>query len=189
MSNCWRLRKAPVRGNPDAPVTIVEFADFQCPYCARASQTVAEVLAKYPDDVKLVFVHFPLSNHPWAKPAAIAAICVAEQDPSVFWELHDYYFSNQGQIGRDNVLVRSKEFLAQTDINLASWSTCAEDASSSSYVAATSQISKATQLGNALGVTGTPAFFVNGRSLSGGARPLSEFEQMIREAMQSPGTQ
>jgi protein-disulfide isomerase len=146
-------------------------------------------LAKYPDDVKLVFVHFPLSNHPWAKPAAIAAICVAEQDPSVFWELHDYYFSNQGQIGRDNVLVRSKEFLARTDINLASWSTCAEDASSSSYVAATSQISKATQLGNALGVTGTPAFFVNGRSLSGGARPLSEFEQMIREAMQSPGTQ
>jgi protein-disulfide isomerase len=177
----------PVRGNPDAPITIFEFADFQCPYCARASEIVTEVLAKYPEDVKLVFLHLPLSNHPWARPAAIAAACAAEQEPAAFWELHDYYFANQGQIRRDNVLTKTKDFLGQIGINLAAWSTCAEDASSPSYLSAVSQISRSARLGNTLGVTGTPGFFVNGRMLSG-AQPLSEFERVIREAKQSTDT-
>jgi protein-disulfide isomerase len=177
----------PVRGDPDAPITIVEFADFQCPYCASASETITEVLAKYPEDVKLVFLHLPLSNHPWARPAAIAATCAAEQEPSVFWELHDYYFANQRQIRPDNVLAKSREFLSQTSIDLAAWSTCAEDASSPSYLSAASQISRTAGLGTELGVTGTPGFFVNGRLLSG-AQPLSEFERVIREAKESAGT-
>ena len=70
----------PVRGEADAPVTIVEFSDFECPYCRLASSTVEAILANHKTDVKLIYAHFPLTNHPWAEPAAIAATCAAQQD-------------------------------------------------------------------------------------------------------------
>ncbi|MBM4266616.1 MAG: thioredoxin, partial [Deltaproteobacteria bacterium] len=87
--------KAPYRGKKDASVTIVEFSDFQCPFCARGAATMEEVVKKYPDDVKFVFMHFPLDFHPWAKPAAIATNCAAKQDNDAFWILHDKYFADQ----------------------------------------------------------------------------------------------
>ena len=76
----------PARGNPEAPVTIVEFSDFQCPYCARGASTMDQLLEKYPNDVKLVFKHFPLGFHKWAKPAAIASRSAGWVPPtSVAW--------------------------------------------------------------------------------------------------------
>ncbi len=173
----------PVRGNPDAPVTIVEFSDFQCPYCARAYNTVEEVLAKYPDDVKLVYVHFPLPNHPWAKPAAIAAVCAAQQNDGAFWTLHDGYFENQGSINPGNVIEKSKAFLDGADIDLDAWAACAGDAESEAYQGAEAAVEGALQMGNKFGVSGTPGFFVNGRFVSG-AQPLETFEALISQAKQ-----
>lgn len=171
----------PVRGNASGAITIVEFSDFQCPYCARASQTMEQVLAKYPNDVKVVFKHFPLDFHPWAKSAAIAAHCAAQQNGDAFWALHDAYFKNQRTLTTENLLTESKGYLDGTDIDMTAWSTCAEDTTSESYKAAAATVDADMALGTKLGVSGTPAFFVNGRFLNG-AQPLQAFDALIAES-------
>jgi len=177
----------PVRGNPNAPVTLIEFSDFQCPYCARGFTTVEQLLEKYPDDVKFVYLHFPLSNHPWAKPAAIAAVCAAQQGGDAFWTLHDNYFRDQRAITISNVLEKSRGYLAGSEINVDTWSTCAGDVSSDAYKGAAIAVENSMEIGNKFGVTGTPGFFVNGHFLNG-AQPLETFEAVIAqvkgEAMQ-----
>ena len=87
------LAGSPVKGDPDAPVAIVEFSDFQCPYCASLQPLLAALLEKYPGRVKLVYKHFPLDFHQNARPAALASIAAGEQGK--FWELHDLLFENQ----------------------------------------------------------------------------------------------
>ena len=171
----------PVRGNPDAPVTIIEFSDFQCPYCARGFTTVEQILEKYPEDVKFVYLHFPLGNHPWATPAAIAAVCTAQQDAEAFWTLHDNYFRNQRAINANNVLDKSREFLAGSGIDFDTWATCAEDKESEAYKGAALAVESSMTTGSKFGVTGTPGFFVNGHFLSG-AKPLEEFDALIAQA-------
>ena len=90
------IKGSPVRGAADAPVTIVEFSDFQCPYCSRAHKTVAtEVMPAYEGKVRLVYKNFPLGFHKWAEPAGIAGACAFEQEPDSFWNLYDYYFEHQ----------------------------------------------------------------------------------------------
>jgi protein-disulfide isomerase len=170
----------PVRGNPDAPVTIVEYSDFQCPYCARGFETMEQVLEKYPQDVKFVFKHFPLDAiHPWARPAAIASVCAAEQSAEAFWTLHDAYFENQKALNAGNVIDKSKEFLAGTSIDFAQWETCSTDSSSEAHQAAAAQVQTDLETGQGLGVSGTPGFFVNGEFLNG-AQPLAAFEPLIQ---------
>jgi protein-disulfide isomerase len=171
----------PVRGNPDAKVTIIEFSDFQCPYCARGADTMEQVLAKYGEDVKLVFKHYPLNFHPWARPAAIAADCAAKQDHEAFWTLHDQYFEHQKEITPENVLAKSKEYLAESGLDLDSWSACAEDSNSEEYKAVAAKVDADLAFGTKMGVSGTPGFFVNGQLLSG-AQPLSAFEPLINAA-------
>lgn len=171
----------PVRGNPEAPVLIVEFSDFQCPYCARGADTMEEVLKKYGEDVRFVFKHFPLGFHPWAKPASIATHCAGQQKPDAFWKLHDEYFKNQKAITPANILAKSKEYLAGAGIDMAAWTSCAEDKSSDEYQAAAAKVDADMALGQQLGVTGTPGFFVNGEFLNG-AQPLSAFEPLIAKA-------
>lgn len=171
----------PLRGNPEAPVLIVEFSDFQCPYCARGATTVDQILEKHGDDVRFAFKHFPLGFHPWAKPAAIATHCAAQQSHEAFWSLHDQYFANQKQINPDNVLAKSKEYLAGSGIDLAAWATCAEDDSSSEYEAAAAAVEADMAFGQKMGVSGTPGFFVNGEFLNG-AQPLQAFEPLIAKA-------
>lgn len=170
----------PVRGNANGSVTVVEFSDFQCPYCARASETIDQLVAKYPDKVKVVFKHFPLDFHPWAKSAAIAAHCAGQQDGEAFWTLHDAYFKNQGQLTTQNLLTESKGYLDGTGIDMAAWSTCAEDTTSETYKAAAATVDADMALGTKLGVSGTPAFFVNGHFLSG-AQPLTAFDSLIAQ--------
>lgn len=171
----------PLRGNPDAPVTIIEFSDFQCPYCSRGANTMEEVMAKYPNDVRFVFQHFPLSFHPWAKPAAIASHCAALQDHDAFWALHDQFFKNQRQITPENVLAKSKEYLGDSGIDMAAWATCAESKDSEEYKAASAAVDADMALGQKHGVSGTPGFFVNGQFLNG-AQPISAFEPLIQAA-------
>jgi protein-disulfide isomerase len=171
----------PVRGNAAAPVTIVEFSDFQCPYCARASQTLDEVLASNEADVKLVFKHFPLGFHPWAKPAAIAAHCAGAQNDAAFWTLHDAYFKNQQTLTLENVIAQSTTYLEGSGIDMSAWSACAGDTTSEAHRAASAVVDADMALGTKLGVEGTPAFFVNGRFLSG-AQPASAFKALIDQA-------
>jgi protein-disulfide isomerase len=170
------------RGNAGAKVTIVEFSDFQCPYCKRGAATLEEVLKKFPNDVRLVFVDYPLPFHPWAKPAAIAAICAAKQDPAIFWKLYEQYFANQETINPENVLARTQQFLGGSKVNAASWKKCATETTSAEYQAVQKQVEESVELGKKFGVDGTPAFFINGDLLTG-AQPAEQFEQAIRAAL------
>jgi protein-disulfide isomerase len=171
----------PMRGNADAPVTIVEFSDFQCPYCTRGAETVHQLLEKYPNDIKFVFLHYPLGFHPWAQPAAIAAECASNQSHDYFWLLHDKYFAEQKALTPDNVMEKSRSFLDGSGIDMATWTACAEDTDSDEYKAAAAKVGQEMSLGQSLGVSGTPGFLVNGQLLSG-AQPMSAFEPIIEAA-------
>jgi len=176
----------PFRGAANAPVTVVEFSDFQCPYCKRGAQSAEQVLQKYPDKIKFVFMHYPLPFHPWARAASIAAICAGQQKPEAFWTLHDGYFKAQEEISLDNVLAKSEALLAGSGIDMAKWSTCAKTESSGEYQAAAKVVEDATAAGNKLGVEGTPAFFVNGAFLNGAVSP-EELGAEIEQALKIPG--
>jgi len=162
-------------------VTIIEFSDFECPYCRRVNPTIEQLLDSR-SDVNLVYMHFPLGNHPWARPAAVAAICAAEQDHDAFWTLHDAYFENQSSFSTTNVMDRSRGVLQDTGIDLPLWDTCATDESSDAHAAAVAEMTASMQIAREFGVTGTPAFFVNGFEMSG-AKPLAEFQETIQRAL------
>lgn len=174
----------PSLGNSSAPVTIVEFSDFECPYCARVVPTVKQLLEKYPDDVRIVFMHLPLAMHPWAEPAAVAATCAARQSNDAFWSLHDFYFENQASIETDNIIDMSKSHLEEAGVDITSWAECASNTESTAYKEALSAVRSSMETAKKYGATGTPAFFVNGRFLSG-AQPLSAFEEIIEEILKT----
>lgn len=156
-----------VRGKPDAPVTIIEFSDFQCPFCQRAYQTVMEVLAKYDGRVKLAYRDYPLREiHPDAEGAAEAGRCVADQGK--FWEFHDRIFSTASNVDRETLLKHVKELKLDEERFIF----CLD---SGKHRQAIEQDLKA---GAAAGVSGTPAFFIDGIFLSG-AQPVSAFEKVI----------
>ena len=137
-----------------------------------------EVLEKYPDDVKFYFMHFPLGFHPWAKPASIAANCAGNQNADAFWVLHDAYFVNQKALTPDNVVSKSKGYLDGSGIDMVAWEKCAGDASSAEYKEEAQKVDAEMALGQSLGVSGTPGFFVNGEFLNG-AQPLPAFVTII----------
>ena len=172
----------PTRGPSDAPVTVVEFSDFQCPYCRRAAGTVERLRDRYPEDVQLVYAHFPLGNHAWARPAAIAATCAAMQDEAAFWVLHDFYFQEQQALTVDNVVERSREALAGTAVDREQWATCAGDPESEAHAEAARRVEASVALGEQHGVRGTPAFFINGQFLSG-AQPLEAFVEAVEAGL------
>lgn len=174
-------QRSPVRGNAQAAVTVVEFSDFECPYCRRGFSTMNELMAKHADDVRFVYMHFPLPFHPWARPSAIASACAAQQGDGAFWALHDYYFENQNAVEVSNVIEKSRDVLKGTGVDLSDWETCATDTTSDMHAKAVSLVDTQLQLGRDAGVTGTPGFFVNGTFISG-AQPLDVFEKAIEEA-------
>ena len=158
---------ARVKGNPDAPVTIVEFSDFQCPFCKAAESTLKEVLTKYSGRVKLAFLDFPLREiHPKAQGAAEAARCAAEQGK--FWEYHDALYADQSKL-EGAELVTSAVAL---NMDEKSFRACLDSDKFKSEIEADRE------QGIKIGVTGTPGFFINGIFLSG-AQPQAEFEKII----------
>jgi protein-disulfide isomerase len=162
---------APIRGAADAPVTIVEFTDFQCPFCSRAQATLKQLLERYPGKVKLVYRDFPLdSAHPQARRAAEAARCAHDQGK--FWDYHDVLFSHFPQASPDDL----KEYAGQVGLDLMEFERCL----SGGVHKATVQ--RDMEEGTRLGVTGTPAFFINGRSLPG-AQPIENFLRVIEEEL------
>jgi len=171
----------PARGPKDAKVTIVEFSDFQCPYCARAHDTVAnQVMKEYDGKVKLVYKNFPLGFHPWAEPAAIATACAYDQDPDAFWKLYDYFFANQQQLNPQNVKEKSLEQLKGTKVDAAKWTDCYDNKKTLDRVKADMAE------GQSVGVTGTPAFIINGRKISG-AQPFQNFKAVIDDELARSG--
>lgn len=148
---------SPQRGPGDAWVTIVEFADFECPYCRIEEPVLTAVAAAYPDDVRVVFKHFPLppSIHPHARHAAIAAECAHLQNR--FWELHDLLLTTT----LDDAMLQADA--ARAGLDTAAWETCFDTAATSARVDAD------LALGTSLGIRGTPSLVVNGALIEGAA--------------------
>jgi len=146
----------PVRGAGTAKVTIVEFSDFQCPYCAKAVGEISQVLTKYPKDVKLVFKQFPLDSHSQAALAAEAAL--AAQAQGKFWELHDKMYANFRQINHDRIFEWAKEI--GLDMNRFQ-----ADLNGHKFAA---RVASEEKQGEVAGVEGTPTFFINGKRLNAG---------------------
>ena len=156
-----------VRGKVDAPVTIMTFSDYQCPYCIRSEPTLAQVLERYPDDVRLVHRHFPLDSiHPQARPASEAAMCADEQGK--FWEFHDAIFARGGRLEAGSYAEIGREL----GLDLEALGTCMGERRYQDFVQAD------LEAGEAAGVTGTPAFFVNGIALRG-ARDADEISRVV----------
>lgn len=160
----------PSKGPAGAPVQIIEFSDFECPFCFRVNPTVDQVLSTYGDRVRLVYRHLPLPNHPNARPAAEASACANEQGR--FWEYHDRLFANQSRLAAADL----KQHAADLGLDAAKFNSCVDSRRFQKDVDADLD---AAQL---LGVSGTPHFFINGRALSG-AQPLESFKAIIDEEL------
>ncbi|MBI4256545.1 DsbA family protein [Candidatus Uhrbacteria bacterium] len=137
-----------IRGNVDAPITIIEYSDFQCPYCSRFHPTMLQVMEEYTDSVRWVYRHFPLSFHPEATPAALAAECASEQGK--FWEYADALFENQSSLGSEYYATLA----ADLGLNTTQWQDCFNTEKYNDVIEAQAQS------GGAAGVSGTPGSFV-----------------------------
>jgi protein-disulfide isomerase len=163
--------EGPSRGPADARVTIVEFSDFQCPYCRRAGPIVEELLARYPDDVRIVYRHLPLESiHPRARPAARASICLEQQ--GLFWEFHDALFAGPNPLADADLRQLAEGVGADLEAYAACLASGEQDARIDADVAAARE----------LGISGTPAFLVNGVMLRG-AQPVPAFERIIEREL------
>jgi protein-disulfide isomerase len=162
---------APFKGPAKAPVTIVEFSDFHCPFCRRVIPTLTQIESKYGDKIKLVFRDFPIEGlHPGATKAHEAARCANEQGK--FWPYHDKLFAGPPKSSPEIF----KAFAKELGLDVASFETCFD---AGKYQA---DIKKDIEEGNRVGVTGTPAFFINGRLISG-AQPLEAFARIIDDEL------
>jgi protein-disulfide isomerase len=160
----------PSTGAPSAPVTIIEFSDFQCPFCRAAEGSLKQVRQKYGSQVKLVYMDFPLSFHAHAMDAARAARCAADQDK--FWQFHDALFLDQKKLDPGNL----QQTAAKIGLDRDKFNACLV---SDKHDAG---IQKDMAEGNSLGVTGTPTFFINGRELVGAQAP-PKFNEVIDEEL------
>jgi protein-disulfide isomerase len=167
---------APFKGPPNAPVTIVEFSDFHCPFCRRVLPTLTQIESKYGHKIRLMFRDFPIESlHPGATKAHEAARCANEQGK--FWAYHDRLFDTPPKSTPEIF----KELARRTDLDVVAFESCFE---SGKYQEA---IKKDVEDGTRLGVTGTPAFFINGRLITG-AQPFESFARIIDDELARNGT-
>lgn len=163
--------QGPARGQKNAPVTIVEFGDFQCPYCKEAESSLRAILTKYPQDVRIVFRNLPLTQiHPNAKLAAEAAVCADRQGK--FWEIHDAMYDDQSALSLESL----NQTATRLGLNTDRFAACLADGSTSSSLDADAQAAQE------LGLDGTPSFFINGRPLEGNV-PVEKFESVISDEL------
>jgi protein-disulfide isomerase len=161
---------SPAKGPANAPIELVEFSDFQCPFCFRAAPTVNQVLSAYGEKIHFVYRNYPLPNHPNARPAAEAAACAADQGK--FWQYHDRLFQDPSKLGQSDL----KRDAADLGLDTAKFDACVD----SRKLKAT--VDSDVQAGQEAGVDGTPAFFINGRMISG-AQPFEVFKRIIDEEL------
>jgi protein-disulfide isomerase len=158
--------EGPSRGAANAPVTIVEFSDYECPYCSRAEEVVNRVLKDYDGKVRLVYRDFPLPIHPQAQKASEAAHCAGDQGK--YWEMHEKLFANQQALQPDAL----KGYAKDLKLDEPKFAKCLDSGEKAK------EIETGKKAGEKLGVTGTPAFFINGLQLTG-AQPYEEFKSLI----------
>ncbi len=157
----------PAKGNPNAKIKIVEFSDFQCPFCRQAFPVIRELLEKYPNDIYFIYRDFPIDQiHPQARLAAEAGECA--QDQGLFWPLHDQLFINQDKMSLNDIL----KYARSVGIDMDKFAQCL---TSKKYA---QEVEDDLQTGLRAGVKGTPTFFVNGQKIEG-AVPLSVWEKII----------
>jgi protein-disulfide isomerase len=155
-------RKSPSRGNPSAPVLLVEFSDFQCPFCAEFSREVDALEDEMPRTLRVVFEQFPLAKiHPWAQKAARVADCVARQGDQAFWAFERTAFERQKEVDAERPEMQIRQFAREANVNLERLDQCLADPSSLSEVEAS------LAGGSSVGVSGTPTVFLNGRRIPG----------------------
>ncbi|MGD8376728.1 MAG: thioredoxin domain-containing protein [Acidobacteriota bacterium] len=164
----------PSMGPKDAAVTMVEFSDYQCPYCRRAQPTVDRVLETYGDRIRFVYRDYPLPMHPRATPASLAARCAGEQDK--FWEYHNNLMTGAGDLSDADLESRATDL----GLDIEAFKACIE---SGRYEATVQQ---GLQDGAQVGVSGTPAFFINGRHISG-AQPFQVFQEILDDELARQG--
>jgi protein-disulfide isomerase len=162
------------RGPATAPVTIVEWSDYECPYCRRVQEVLARLEGEFPDTVRLVLKDFPLRSHPNAVPAASAARCAGAQGR--YWEYHDLLFVAQPAFSRADLI----GYARRLGLDVGSFTECIDGGRYLDAVTADQRE------GREAGVQVTPTFFVNGRKLEG-ALPLEEFRTAVREALRESG--
>lgn len=161
----------PVRGNPDAKVTVVNFDDFECPFCARMHSTLmGEILPEYKDKIKIVYKDFPLVQiHPWAERAANDANCLAAQSPAGYWQLADYFHANQREIsgGQQNVQESfskvdqiTTDFGKKNNVDAAKLQACIKAQADTVVKASMAE-------GDNLNINATPTLFINGERVEG----------------------
>ena len=163
---------SPTRGPADAPIQIVEFSDFQCPFCQRVGPALKQVFDTYGDRVHLVYREYPLPNHPDARLASEAGLCANEQGK--FWPYHDRLFANQRRLGGSDL----RQHAVDLGLDARRFNACIDSHKYADHVEAD------VNAGNEAGVNGTPAFFINGRLISG-AQPFEEFKKVIDDELAS----
>ncbi len=166
----FSLKNSAIKGNVNAPVTVVEFSDFQCPYCAKFVPTIDQVLKVYPNDVRFVYKDFPLSFHKQAKNAAKAARAAGEQGK--FWEMHDLIFTKYNTL----TVEMFKEFATKLDLDMAMFEA---DFNSNKY---DKFIQQDIAMGIKAGVAGTPTLYVNGKRMQ--RRSFNDFKATIDAILQ-----
>jgi protein-disulfide isomerase len=172
---CPAVGSSPSRGAAEPLVTLVEFSDFECPFCGRVQPALDTLLARHGGDLRIVWKNFPLDHHPRARPAAAFALEVLERGgPTKFWKAHDLLFAAQKDLGDDALTRIAGELALPAETLVAASRSRARDP----------KIDADARMGLGLGVRGTPAFFINGRVLNG-AQPVERFEAVIREELES----
>jgi protein-disulfide isomerase len=160
-SDAWKGARNPL-------VTIVEYSDFQCPFCSRLASSLEEVVTEYPNDVRLVFKHFPLPNHANAAPAARATVAAQEQDK--FWPLHDLLFANQRTLEPSNI----EAYAQKAELDLDKWK------ARMAVPEVQQQVADDEAAARALDIRSTPTFFVNGKKFEG-AQPVEQIKAIVEE--------
>lgn len=164
-----QMDDAPTLGDSKAPVTLVEYSDFQCPVCRSLHDVLRGMLPNYAGKVRVVFKDFPLEQlHPWARTAAIAGRCAYQQDPNAFWKMYDFIYDNQELISAENAWTKMLDYAGQSGLNTDSFKSCMASPEPTAAVNA----SRAN--GQQLEVSSTPTIFVNGRRLVGADPHLLE---------------
>ncbi len=163
---------APFMGAADAKVEIVEFSDFQCPFCSKGAGVVHDLKKKYGNKVKVVFKNFPLPFHNHAKKAAEAGLCVHEQDKAKFWTMHDAMFADQTKLDREGLVNSAKALKIDVD----KFTKCLDSGKF------TAKVESTMEEGKTIGVKSTPTFFVNGMMING-AHPVEVFSELIDQEL------